>query len=71
VENVMEDRNLRTRISRDQLEEMARELEPRFLAPLTDALRMAGESGMKRTDGVNDQPPGVEHVDLIVLMGIF
>jgi hypothetical protein len=26
---------------------------------------------MKRTDGVNDQPPGVEHVDLIVLMGIF
>ncbi|ULT83438.1 hypothetical protein L3Y34_012579 [Caenorhabditis briggsae] len=55
VESLFEEQNFRAKVTRDELEKMIEDLEPRIAAPILDAL---GMSQLK-----------VEDVDLIVLMG--
>uniref|UniRef100_A0A914I6H6 Hypoxia up-regulated protein 1 n=1 Tax=Globodera rostochiensis TaxID=31243 RepID=A0A914I6H6_GLORO len=55
VESVFEDRDFRTKVTRDELEALFRDFEPRYLDPITVALRMADLK--------------VEQLDRVVLMG--
>lgn len=55
VESLFEEQNFRAKVTRDELEKMIEDLEPRIAAPILDAIAM---SQLK-----------VEDIDLIVLMG--
>lgn len=55
VESLFEEQNFRAKVTRDELEKMIEDLEPRIAAPILDAI---GMSQLK-----------VEDIDLIVLMG--
>ncbi|KAH7732346.1 hypoxia up-regulated protein 1 precursor [Aphelenchoides avenae] len=55
VESVFEDKDFKSKLSREQLEAMMKDLEPRFVQPIVDALRMAEMS--------------IENVDMVVLFG--
>uniref|UniRef100_A0A1I7US88 Hypoxia up-regulated protein 1 n=1 Tax=Caenorhabditis tropicalis TaxID=1561998 RepID=A0A1I7US88_9PELO len=55
VESLFEEQNFRAKVTRDELEKMIEDLEPRIAAPILDAI---GMSGLK-----------VDDLDLIVLMG--
>uniref|UniRef100_A0A914CYA3 Hypoxia up-regulated protein 1 n=1 Tax=Acrobeloides nanus TaxID=290746 RepID=A0A914CYA3_9BILA len=55
IESLFEDKDFKVKVTRQQLEDLAKELEPRFLQPLIDALKMAELS--------------IDQVNQIVLMG--
>ncbi|KHJ79352.1 hypothetical protein OESDEN_21003 [Oesophagostomum dentatum] len=55
IEAVHEEQNFRAKVTREELEEMIVDLEPRFVQPINDALAMAGKT--------------IEQVDQFVLMG--
>ncbi|KJH43943.1 DnaK family protein [Dictyocaulus viviparus] len=55
IESLHEDENFRAKVTRDELEEMIADMEPRVLQPIKSALAMAGKS--------------IEEVDQFVLMG--
>lgn len=41
IESLFEDKDFKVKVTRQQLEDLVKELEPRFLQPLIDALKMA------------------------------
>ncbi|VDN22613.1 unnamed protein product, partial [Cylicostephanus goldi] len=55
VEGLHEEQNFRAKVTREELEELITDLEPRFIQPITDALVMAGKT--------------MEQIDQFVLMG--
>lgn len=55
IENVHEEQNFRAKVTREELEEMIKDLEPRFSKPITDALAMAELT--------------IDKVDQVVMMG--
>ncbi|KAJ1353311.1 hypothetical protein KIN20_009916 [Parelaphostrongylus tenuis] len=55
VESLHEDQNFKAKITREELEEMIGDMEPRVTQPIKDALAMAGKS--------------IEEIDQFVLMG--
>ncbi|VDM74750.1 unnamed protein product [Strongylus vulgaris] len=55
VESLHEEQNFRAKVTREELEEMIADLEPRFIQPIKDALAMAGKT--------------IDEIDQFVLMG--
>ncbi|TKR60474.1 hypothetical protein L596_027716 [Steinernema carpocapsae] len=55
IENVFDEQDFRVKVTREQLHEMMTDLEPRFIQPVMDALKMA--------------EMGIEQIDQVVLMG--
>lgn len=47
IESLFEDKDFRLKVTRDELENMIKDFEPRYLQPIHDALRMADFTGDK------------------------